>query len=79
MILSGFFDGMKESLSSKGNAYADIFFRGMDGDGLPDFEQSHYRTFDADVIAGARKLAKDDVIVLDIQIRDAVINGLKKE
>lgn len=78
MVLVAYFDGFKESVSSKGNPYGDIYVRGMNAEGVADMEQLKLRTFSSDVLAVAKTLKKDDVINLELQLRDATVEGLSK-
>lgn len=76
MIIQAFCDGVKTYISSKGNPYADIFIRGVDAEGSPDFEQLKLRTFDEKVIKTCQEVKKEDLISFDITIRDATIEGV---
>lgn len=76
MIISVYVDGLKEATSAKGNQYGDLYCRGVSGDGTPEFEQLKFRTFNSDVLAKLRKVNKDQLVELDLQIRDATIEGI---
>lgn len=78
MLVSCYFDGIKSATSSKGNTYGDIFCRGMREDGTADFEQMKFRTFDEAVIKKANGLQKDDIINLELTIRDATCSDISK-
>lgn len=78
MILTAYFDGVKEATSSKGNKYGDVYVRGMDAEGVADMEQLKLRTFNEGVLAVAKTLKKDDVINLELQLRDATVEGITK-
>lgn len=76
MVLSVYFDGYRESVSSKGTKYADLFVRGMNAEGESDMEQLRLRTFDEGVIGVAKTLKRDAVVNLNIVIRDALVEGV---
>ena len=78
MIFSAYWGGIKEHTSSKGNKYADLLVYAMLDDGDPDLEQTKIRTFDEDVIKVARDFKRDDVVLLDLVIRDATCSGISK-
>lgn len=72
------FDGMKESVSSKGTAFGDVFYKEVDANGEEAMEQSKYRTFNSDVLAVCRMLKKGELISIDLEIKDAVVRGVSR-
>lgn len=76
MLVKGFYDGMKVHTSSKGTTFADVFIRGLCVDGTADFEQIKLRTFNEAVIKDLQGYSKDDILNLDLTVRDAFIEGV---
>lgn len=77
MILARF-EGVKDGLSKKGTAYADVFFKEVDKNGDVALEQTHYRTFDAGTIALCKVLNMGDMISIDLEVRDALVRGVSR-
>ena len=76
MIVKTVFDGMRTYVSSKGTTYADIYVRGVSANGTEDFEQVKLRTFNNEVINACIDFNKDDILELDLTIRDAMVEGV---
>lgn len=79
MIVQFFYDGIRSYTSSKGNRYADLFVRGVTDEGTADFEQVKLRTFDEAVIQSCERLKPNDVVGLDLTIKDATVNCVRKQ
>lgn len=72
------FDGVKEGVSPKGTAYADVYYREVDENGNAVLDQSKYRTFDAGTIAVCKMLKVGEMISVDLEIRDALVRGVNR-
>ena len=79
MILEVTFDGCKKGKThDKGVDFVEIYFREFDADGVIDFEQKKFRSYDAGVMGTCGMLASGDIINLDIDVRDAYVRGVQK-
>lgn len=76
MFIQTVLDGVREKTSSKGSKYAEVYIKGVDEDGTPDFVQRRFMCFDEVVIERLEKFKKDDLINLDLEIREATIVGI---
>ena len=70
------FAGLRERVSKSGSFYGDIFVYDKKPDGRPDFEQIKFRTFDEIVLKNCRALNSGDTVILDLWIKDAVVQGV---
>lgn len=79
MLVQFCFDGMKSYISSKGTRYADLFVRGITDEGKADFEQIKLRTFDESVIQDCEKLKQNDIVALDLSIKEATVDAVIRQ
>lgn len=76
MLINGTFDGLKSHISAKGNLFADIFVRGLDGEGNADVEQLKFRTFNEDVVKKCARFKQGDGVILDLTIKEALVENV---
>ena len=73
-----FFDGVEVKKSAKGIDFATIYLRSIKEDGTADFKQEKFNTFNPEVISSCRKLKQNDIISVDITIRDGLIETIQE-
>lgn len=72
------FDGVDIRVSSKSNQeYATIFGRELTEDGTPKIKQSSFITFQPTVVEATKKLEAGTIVLLDLRITQATVQGIE--
>lgn len=70
------FDGAKFRVSKTGKPYAELFLREYSENGEICFQQHVFRCFDEKVVEQCRSIEPNSLVVIDMEIRDAIIEGI---
>lgn len=70
------FDGAKFRVSKTGKPYTELYLREYLESGEISFQQQVFRCFDENVVEQCRSIEPNSIVVVDMTVRDAVIEGI---